>query len=290
MANTKTNILVLGSRSLNHENWKVYNVEGRHMFTCGEKKASWYLERGLAVVRGVGEITFTFTPNGYGYEDNEDFGRSVREIRCVVNGEITGLQRHHIVPYCYRAYFPVEFKSKNHHDVALINFKLHSDYEREAEKFKLELSEIYGVETVAELNNQYSNKLREIGKEYSMILSALTTVLKGHDRLSDEIILGKLKYVSENANIPYEDMIRFTYIELMAIYVEVKRLFSEKIDTYQRENRKFYDHGYHLVQKLTSDEMIEDFIKLWRRHFIKTMKPKYMPDGWSVDFRCKTKI
>lgn len=81
--------------------------------------------------------------------------------------------------------------------------------------------------------------------------------------------------------------------------VESKNLNSEKlvreqhivkIEQFKKEYRKIYDHGYHVVQKLDTEEKIENFVKLWRTHFIKTMKPKYMPYGWSIDFRIKTKI
>jgi len=56
------------------------------------------------------------------------------------------------------------------------------------------------------------------------------------------------------------------------------------------KNRYLYDHGYHVVQKLDTEEKIMEFVKLWRKHFIDTMQPQYMPYGWSVDFRIKTKI
>ena len=38
-------VLQEGGKNLNTENWKVYHPNGKHMFTCGEKKASWYLEK-----------------------------------------------------------------------------------------------------------------------------------------------------------------------------------------------------------------------------------------------------
>jgi hypothetical protein len=66
--------------------------------------------------------------------------------------------------------------------------------------------------------------------------------------------------------------------------------FKREIVQFQEENRHLYDHGYHLVNKLNTPEKMEEFVKMWRKHFIDTMQPKYMPDGWSIDFRIKTKI
>ena len=38
-------VLQIGSKNHNSENWKVYHPNGKHMFTCGEKKALWYLKK-----------------------------------------------------------------------------------------------------------------------------------------------------------------------------------------------------------------------------------------------------
>ena len=132
-----------GGKKLSLENWKVYHPNGKHMFTCGDSKAYWYLDRtddnGIPLAEKISEfeIRLTFEPKGDGYSEKDDFGKSDRLIRCVVSGQEDNLQRHHIVPYCYRTYFPVEYKSKNHHDVVLITDKLHEEYEREANKLKL---------------------------------------------------------------------------------------------------------------------------------------------------------
>ena len=101
----RNNILKVGSKNLNAENWEVYHPDGTHMFTCGEKKATWYLDRDLAKRMADGKIILTFKPKGNGFEADEVFGKSIRESICVVTGVDEDLQRHHIVPYCYRIYF-----------------------------------------------------------------------------------------------------------------------------------------------------------------------------------------
>lgn len=285
-----SNVLVRGSKNLSLENWKVFNAEGRHMFTCGEKKSEWYLERGLAKVTGKNEITFTFTPNGHGFEDNEDFGRSVREARCVVSGETKSLQKHHIIPYCYRTHFPEEYKSKNHHDVVLINHNRHSDYELIANQFKDEIAKIYGIKTIQELNYEYVNAIREIGKEYSIIINNLHSIFFQYNKLSKDDLLSKFKLVSSLTNISESQLMSFTYIQLYKLMLHVMDIRSEKINEFKTNNRKHYDHGYHLFQKLDSQEKIEHFISLWRIHFIENANPKFMPEGWSIDFRKKTSL
>lgn len=286
----KNNILKHGSKNLNVENWKVYHPSGRHMFTCGEKKAQWYLERSLAIEIGKKKIRLTFIPKGNGFEDNEEFGRGIREAKCVVTGREDGLQRHHIVPYCYRTYFPEAFKSKNHHDVVLINHEVHSEYEQLANLYKDDIAAAFGVKTINEFNVEYTAKLRDIGKDKSILLNSIHSLFKCYGRIPDDIIQEKLYFIAEKTNIPYDVIKGFSYIQMYKMYLLVKKQHIDEIEAFKEQYRHLYDHGWHVVKKLDSEEKIMEFVKLWRNHFIDTMQPLYMPNGWSVDFRIKTKI
>jgi len=286
----RNNILKPGSKNLNSENWMVYHPNGRHMFTCGEKKATWYLDRGLAKRMKDGKIMLTFEPRGDGFEDNEVFGRSIREAKCVVTGVEDGLQRHHIIPYCYRTYFPEQFKSKNHHDVVLINHEIHSDYERLATQYKDEIAAMFGVKTISESNIEYTSQLRAAGKENAILLNTIHSLFKGYGKLSEGMIYEKLLSISETTDIPFETVCNYNYIQLYKMYLLLKKEHENDLYIFKQENRKLYDHGYHVVQQLDTEEKIEEFVKLWRNHFIDTMQPLFMPNGWSVDFRIKTNI
>lgn len=286
----RNNILKVGSKNLSTENWEVYHPNGTHMFTCGEKKAAWYLKKGLAERTDGGKIMLNFIPKGFGFEDNEIFGKSVRKSICVVSGVGDNLQRHHIVPYCYRNFFPEEFKSKNHHDVVLINFEKHSDYERIATQFKDEIGKMYGVKSIAEFNVEYTGKLRECGKSDAIILNNLHSLFKTYGNLKQNILIEKIKQISAGTGIPFETVCGYNYIQLYKMYQIVKERHDYEVDDFKKNQRKYYDHGYHVVSKLDTDEKLVEFIKLWRTHFIETMKPKFMPTGWSIDFRTKTII
>jgi len=286
----RNNILKVGSKNLNAENWEFYSPDGRHMFTGGDKKATWYLERDLAVEIGKGKVQLTFEPKGNGFEENEVFGKSVRETICVVTGVEDGLQRHHIVPYCYRTYFPEKYKSKNHHDVVLINYEKHSEYEILATQYKDELAREFGIPTISELNIAYTTKLREVGKPNAILLSTLHSIFKAHDKIDRETLLDKLKQISEGTGIPFKTVCGYNYIQLYKMYLLLKEEHSKRQYEFKQNNRQQYDHGYHMIKKLDTEKKIMGFVKLWRTHFIETMKPEYMPNGWSVDFRIKTKI
>ena len=286
----RSSVLQVGSKNLNTENWKVYHPSGRHMFTCGEKKAFWYMDRGLALVTGKNKIKFTFYPKGNGFEDSEIFGRSIRENKCVVTGIETGLQRHHIVPYCYRTYFPEEFKSKNHHDVVLINYEKHSEYEQLANHFKDEVAHMYGVKTINEYNTEYTIRLRDTGKSNAILLNTIHSFFKCYKSMPYDIKMEKLRFIADETGMDYDFVRNLTYIQLYKMFLMLREKHSNELDLFKAEYRETYDHGFHVVQKLDTEEKIEEFVKLWRNHFIDTMNPLFMPTGWSIDFRIKTKI
>ena len=286
----RNNILKVGSKNLNAENWEVYHPDGTHMFTCGEKKANWYLERELAVRTADGKIMLTFEPKGNGFQTNEVFGKSVREAICVVTGLEEGLQRHHIVPYCYRTYFPEKYKSKNHHDVVLINHEKHSEYEQQASQYKDEIALMFNVKTIQEFNIEYTHKLREIGRENAILINNILSIFKTYGKISRDVKLEKLRKISQATGIPFNTICTYNYIQLYKMYLVLKDEHTKEQYEFKQRYRTEYDHGYHVVQKLDTEEKIEDFVKLWRNHFIDTMQPEFMPNGWSVDFRIKTNI
>jgi hypothetical protein len=286
----RNNILKVGSKNLNSENWEVYHPDGTHMFTCGEKKATWYLERNLAVRTADGKIMLLFEPKGNGFDTNEIFGKSIRETICVVTGNQEGLQRHHIVPYCYRSYFPEAFKTKNHHDVVLINYIKHSEYEVLATQYKDEIATMFGVKTIGEFNIEYTSKLREFGKANGIILNNIHSLFKTYGKITPEIRIEKLKQISEGTGIPLKTVLNYNYIQLYKLYNLLREVHINEQNEFKQKYRYLYDHGYHVVKQLDTDEKIVEFVKMWRNHFIETMNPQFMPTGWSVDFRTKTKI
>lgn len=286
----KNHILEKGSKNFNKENWKVFHPNGKHMFTCGEKKANWYLERDLAKKVNYREIQFTFTPKGDGYSDNEEFGLIERKPICVVSGTMDDLQRHHIVPYCYRTHFPKEFKSKNHHDVVLINFKKHAEYELKANEFKNIIAEKYDVKTISEYNVEYVLNLKQNNQHYTILLNNIKPLFSSYGHLSIKKIREKLTVVSNNSNIDLDYLLSLNYIQLYKFYLDINDLHVENVENFKSEYKLQFDHGYRVVQQLKTEKEIKDFVVLWRKHFIDTMKPKFMPEGWSINFRVRTNL
>ena len=50
-----------------------------------------------------------------------------------------------------------------------------------------------------------------------------------------------------------------------------------------KENANFMSHGFVVVQAVSAEGKILEFEKMWRKHFVDTMEPKFLPPLWSVD-------
>ena len=255
------------------------------MFLCVEKKIVWYLDRvdevtgePLAVeIRSINPVInflmtlFGLKPRGrkiqLKFEPKEEgnkgdkYSLSKKRNKCVVSGNKTlkTLTTHHITPYCYRKYFPEEYKSANSHDIVPIRSKEHYDYEREADKLKLKLSKTYKapIEGSSTINHTL----------FYAIKSA--HVLKFH---IDSIPKDKIE--------PHKEKIR-AYTGQKKV---TQKIIDNLIDISYAEAKKMKSHGEIVVEKLVLEgpEAIQEFVEMWRQHFLDTMKPKYMPKYWDV--------
>ena len=283
-------VLKKGSKGLNLENWKVFSKEGKHMFTCGENKAKWYLNKNLALTTGYREIMLTFEPKGYGYEEGETFGLAGRVIRCVVSDSEEGLQRHHIVPYCYRRWFPSEYKSKNHHDVVLVTYQIHEQYEQFANIEKDNVAKDFNVKTLNEYNLEYTKILCQYSKDRTKMLSRLHSIFKNHGKIPNNIILEIFELVSKHSCFSVKFLNGLNIMQLLKVYMYLREKFGKEFQYYKDTHQDKYDHGYHVVEKLDTHEKLREFVVRWRNHFIEIMNPPYMPEGWRVDFRVKVNL
>lgn len=39
-----------------------------------------------------------------------------------------------------------------------------------------------------------------------------------------------------------------------------------------------------MATHVTTAEEIGDFVRMWRAHFVASMSPRFLPEGWSVDY------
>ena len=223
------------------------------MFRCDEKKANWYLKRNLGEVISDNPLVvrLNFEPNGLG-NHNKEFGLSDMSNICVVCGTKNHLTRHHVVPYCYRKKLPLEIKSHNHHDILLVCVDCHEYYEEFADNLKIELSSKY---------NAPLNIIEEDTKEILKYSKICSTILR------------------EDLNIP-KSRIKYLRNKVKSFF-GIKRLTKSRLIQLSKiRKNKNKTHGEMVVSSLDN---IQDFIEMWRKHFVDNTKPKFLPDNWKID-------
>lgn len=237
-------------------NIHVLSPGGDLMFNCNQDKMEWYLARGLAERVTENTIRLNFIPAGPGHQGDE-FYLATKENRCVVCGTERRLTRHHIIPYCYRRHFPDELKMHSHHDVALLCVPCHDRYESEANKFKKQIAAMYGV--------PLHGRGLLADHDLRRIRNFAGTLLRHGDKIPEhrrsELLAAVLAYIGKE-DVADEDLLRVSRIE------------------YHVKTGDYAQHGEYVVRN-TPD--LEQFVKDWRRHFLDTMRPAYMPNGWDVD-------
>jgi len=261
------------------------------MCVNSEKKGRWYVEKTGAKVISLkedgtlAEIQLTFEPKGMGYDEDDVFGLSIQETRCVVSGvkDIKQLTKHHIVPISFRRHFPLEYKSRNHHDVVYITEDLHDDYERIGDKFRDELAKKYGAMTYNEATTYFTKMMDspEV-KRMRKVKGCIGALEDCEDSLPDtryrEMQELVLSYIKNIYSVETDSITEYWSERVITdIDIELGRLRNlYKIDPYKD-----------LIDKVGD---IDAFVKIWRQHFIDTMKPQYMPKGWSINYKTKVDI
>lgn len=274
-------VLKNGSRKFDlSDNWKVYHPTGKHMFTTSKRKADWYLSRNICKVLDEEKaIQFIEAPKGTGFADNEVFGLLPRVNKCVVCGAEDNLQRHHVVPYHYRKFMPLKYKSRNHHDVVLICRKHHEEYEQIAKFYKNGIAKKFNVESIEEMNAKQITYMVDNLRDQFKALKLLDTIL---NRFND-IPASRVEWIrNELLDVFKIDVYNMSFDEIEELQINTDKLIrTKKSELMNVEN---FFHGKAVIEKLETTKDFEQFIRGWRIHFLKSMKPKFMPVGWSINF------
>lgn len=238
-------------------NWRVIHPFNYLMFFCDEKRANWYIKRNLAVIVKEGEIKLTFIPKGKG-SALDLYGSSPKENKCVVCGSVDRLTRHHILPHCYRRFFPEEYKGRNAHDIVPICKTHHMLYESMAIELKKEIALEYGEKDMI-------NKLPEEAINRRRVGGYISCLIKHKDRMPQEKI-----NIMEDAIKRY-----FQADHLEDLKTLLKKVHKPKKTVLRKMPSKFQL----LVSKIPD---LQQFVEKWRKHFVDKMAPQYLPIGWNI--------
>ena len=255
----------------------VLDPDGVGMFRTSLRHALWYLENNLA--EKIDETTYKllFKPGGPGHR-GDPFYLSERKNICVVCGTSENLNRHHMVPRCYRRYFPdmhqrrsrvayggdkSKDKGSRHwfYDIMALCKPCHRAYEPKAYVLKEKLADEVGI-TMGGLWNINGKRVNQ------RVASSIRTLIKHHDEIPNTED-GKIKlWRAVHECLPNINTIK----DLEVFYESVNRYPDIQ------PSKK-------VVETLETDRDFDDFYIMWRRHFIETMNPKHMPEHWDADRR-----
>lgn len=264
---------------------RVYSPSGNLMFLCIEKKAKWYLKKkddvtGEPIAKEIRHINpiinyfmelfdikpkalrvqLLFEPKDEGNKGDK-YSLARKENKCVITGSkrLSDLTKHHITPYCYRTYMPDEYKSANSHDIIPIIADKHYEYERKADELKEEIAKKYNAPLEGTTN---------VDHDMFYAIKAAKALQDNSHRIPDK----RLKEL-KNSIKKYNGAKRVT-----------QQMIDRLADIPYTEAKKVKSHGEIVVEKLVlqGDDAIQEFVEMWRKHFLEHAKPKYMPKYWDI--------
>ena len=226
-----------------YDNFSIYHPDSTMMCYCSIKKAKWYIKRGLGILidKENRKIQLTFTPKGYGDPIELLEGR---KNCCVISGKTHDLTKHHVIPLQYRRHLPNMYKDKNSCDLMVLNRIEHDEYEIIANKFKAQL--YIDCIDIDDLN--LTNEWIEA--------KSINNCIKTHfDR------------------VPHD---RQVYMLMRRDALLSKWNFTEE-ELASRSLSQIKDYNKIIVEKIGGVNLII----LWKLHFLKYAKPKYLPLWWA---------
>lgn len=228
------------------------------MFRCNSDRRQWYLELGLAVVvrDNPPAIRLTFQPRGPGHSGDPYFLQTFQN-RCVVCGAPDRLSHHHIVPNCYRKHFPRTSQALGRwmYDVLLLDIDCHATYELRAHELKETIGKEFEIPTAG---------ISNLTSEQISVMKAAAALYRHGEKLPEP----KKKH--------FEAVVK-AYLGKETL-VKDDCLVWKKI----RRSMNTTPAGLLVAHKIPD---IDDFAIRWRRHFMKSMKPAFLPEGWNPERR-----
>lgn len=243
------------------ENCMIQAPDGVNLSRCGIKKAEWYLSRNLAdkVTDEPLTIRLRFEPSG-----RRGLGDPLlldgKPNICVVCGTNKDLTKHHIVPYSFIKYMEVEYKVDIIRDIFPLCQPCHGDYEKLSQEKRKKMAEDMGVPMYG-LDAEEVRKVRKAMGAAAALQKYKDCIPEDRKEMMREIVrdfLGK-------SDITDDDLTGIRQYKI-----------TERPD--------YINFSKHVAESVTD---YSEFAREWREHFVKTMKPKYMPEAWKVDRKTK---
>ncbi|XP_047358528.1 exonuclease 3'-5' domain-containing protein 2 isoform X1 [Vespa velutina] len=238
--------------------------DGDILCTCDRKKAEWYIKKNLADV--VEEQPFTvrlkFEPSGRALGEVGQYYTQIKINQCVVCGASENFIRKNVVPREYRKYFPLVMKAHQSHDVLLLCPTCHENSKSHDLQLRRKLADMCNAPLAGPLTHTNWKKLHCAIKA---LRNEPMLPLQRQEELTNII----LEYAGQQEITPNL---------LNSLDEELKSALSSSINQSKQQ-----PHGLKVVQWFEEREGgLVELERIWREHFLTTMKPQHLPNLWSV--------
>lgn len=208
-------------------------------------------------------VRLNFEPAGRPRAECQDESFYIQERHnvCVVCGQEHSYIKKNVVPHEYRKYFPSILKDHQSHDIVLLCIKCH----RVSNAHDTVLKDMLARECNIPLEQEGNQKVR-LDSRRKALRNAASALLKNRSTIPEARVR------------ELEDVVK-AYFTVESISHE---LLEEAANTDAREwSEDYQGHGQRVCQAYMRKGLVE-LQQRWRRHFIDTMRPKYLPRFWSV--------
>ncbi|OAD52035.1 Exonuclease 3'-5' domain-containing protein 2 [Eufriesea mexicana] len=245
--------------------------DGEILCTCDRKKAEWYVtkELGDVIEKEPFTVRLKFEPSGRALGEVGQYYTQIKINQCVVCGTSDKFIRKNVVPREYRKYFPLVMKAHQSHDILLLCPSCHEISNCHDLQLRRKLADMCDAPLAGPLThvrNKYVNNWRK--------LHSAVKALRERTTLPDARRKELEHYILECTSKQ-----QVTPILLDLLNKELKNVIS--VPNYDQS--KYQPHGLKVVHNFQKREGgLVELERMWREHFLLTMKPKYLPNLWSV--------
>ncbi|GAB1607615.1 exonuclease 3'-5' domain-containing protein 2-like isoform X1 [Argonauta hians] len=247
-----------------YDNCQLLAPDNQLLCTCDTRKAKWYLSKGLGdvVCENPLVIRLKFEPSGRP-SDEDGYYQQEKDNVCVVCGKPENYLRKNVIPHEYRTHFPSAMKDHASHDIVLMCPVCH----QRASKVDAILRENLARFCNAPLAEGVVSKT-VIDVDLAKIRSAAKALMQRSHVLPDA---------------RREELVRFLMSSLGVTELTDQVLQKAIAVKVKIVNPDYSPHGQKVVEHMKKHKKLLQFQYLWRKHFLETMEPRFLPSKWSID-------
>lgn len=230
-------------------------------------------------------IRLTFEPKGAGRVGDPYYSVPLAN-RCVVCGwrggqpgpdlaPERGLVKQQLVPREYRVWFPERLKSHASHDIVPLCRQCHDSYSRPMGQLKRRLLEEWGV-VPREANTRPASA---VCARRSQAVKLIRTLQNHSTSLPPDRVVELQTKLGLLLELPVETAAVRELEPFLELAIKAEAKLSE--EALAEPTVVPTPAGQRVVERVIAAGALDSFVQRWRRHFLATMQPQFMPGGWS---------